>query len=357
MCNFSLAFANWVNRFQQGCEATRIKMPIPFYPVSTLCLCISVVNNCFRQRKDVKTSQQLLSSRACKKTSRNKHKLINVFQYYLYLGTSVVRFLMSSHIPRKRFGQNFLVDQQVIRDIIFAINPSENDVIVEIGPGLGALTRPLLQTLKHLHVVEIDRDIVKRLREEHPPTRLTIHEADALRFDFSSIGDRFRVVGNLPYNISTPLLFHLSEFSTHLIDLHFMLQKEVVERMVATPGTKDYGRLSVMLQYCFTMEYLFTVPPDAFRPAPKVESAIVRMVPFTTPAYPAKNEQLFAKIVAAGFGQRRKTLRNTLHDFMSPEDFSRVAIDPQLRAENLSVEAFVQIANYLATKTVTGMDK
>lgn len=257
---------------------------------------------------------------------------------------------MSSHIPRKRFGQNFLVDSRVIRDIIFAIGPKENDVMVEIGPGLGALTRPLLEKLQHLHVVEIDRDIVKRLHDEFTPDRLTIHEMDALRFDFSSIGERFRVVGNLPYNISTPLLFHLSQFNANLIDLHFMLQKEVVERMVAVPGSKDYGRLSVMLQYCFAMEYLFTVPPDAFRPAPKVESAIVRLIPFPAPEHPVQDESLFAKIVAAGFGQRRKTLRNTLHEFLSPDDFTQLALDPQLRAENLSVEAFARIANYCSNR-------
>lgn len=255
------------------------------------------------------------------------------------------------HIARKRFGQNFLVDQQIIRDIIFAIGPTENDVMVEIGPGLGALTRPLLEKLAHLHVVEIDRDIVKRLHNDFSPKRLAIHEADALKFDFASIGDRFRIVGNLPYNISTPLLFHLSEFSTHVIDMHFMLQKEVVERMVADPGTKDYGRLSVMLQYSFDMEYMFTVPPEAFRPAPKVESAIVRMIPIPTPKYPVQDYLLFAKIVAAGFGQRRKTLRNTLHEFLSSEDFAHLEIDPQRRAESLPGAEFVRIANHISNKT------
>ena len=254
------------------------------------------------------------------------------------------------HIARKRFGQNFLVDQQIIRDIIFAIGPAENDVMVEIGPGLGALTRPLLASLKQLHVVEIDRDIVQRLHNEFSPKRLTVHEADALKFDFASIGDRFRIAGNLPYNISTPLLFHLSEFSTHVIDMHFMLQKEVVERMVAEPGTKDYGRLSVMLQYNFEMEYLFTVPPESFRPAPKVESAIVRMIPIPVPKHPLQDYPLFAKIVAAGFGQRRKTLRNTLHEFLSPEDFAQLELDPQRRAESLPVVDFVRIANYVSSK-------
>ena len=256
------------------------------------------------------------------------------------------------HIARKRFGQNFLTDQQVIRDIIFAIGPVETDIMVEIGPGLGALTRPLLEKLAHLQVVEIDRDIVKRLHDEFSPKRLTIHEADALKFDFASIGERVRIAGNLPYNISTPLLFHLSEFSTRVIDMHFMLQKEVVERMVADPGTKDYGRLSVMLQYSFDMEYMFTVPPEAFRPAPKVESAIVRMIPIAIPRHPVQDYALFAKIVAAGFGQRRKTLRNTLHEFLSTEDFSYLEIDPQRRAESLPGVEFIRIANYVSSKSI-----
>jgi 16S rRNA (adenine1518-N6/adenine1519-N6)-dimethyltransferase len=251
------------------------------------------------------------------------------------------------HTPRKRFGQNFLVDQQVIHDIVYAIHPIADDVMVEIGPGLGALTRPLLDTLKHLHVVEIDRDIVHTLQKQYPPEQLTIHAADALKFDFGSLGERFRVVGNLPYNISTPLLFHLADFASRVIDMHFMLQKEVVERMVAAPSSSDYGRLSVMLQYRFEMENLLTVPPGAFRPAPKVESAVVRMIPYLALPHPAHNEQLFARVVSAAFAQRRKTLRNTLSLYLKPDDFITLAIDPVLRAENLGMADFVKIANYV----------
>jgi 16S rRNA (adenine1518-N6/adenine1519-N6)-dimethyltransferase len=251
------------------------------------------------------------------------------------------------HIPRKRFGQNFLVDPQTVTNIICAIHPCKGDHLVEIGPGLGALTRPLLQSLNHLHVVEIDRDIVERLHGEFSGRNLTIHQGDALEFDFSALGPNLRVVGNLPYNISTPILFHLSRFADSIRDMHFMLQKEVVARMVAAPSTSDYGRLSVMLQCRFEMEQLFIVPPECFRPAPKVESAVVRMVPLSQPLTEASKEALFANIVSAAFSQRRKTLRNTLHNHLKPEDYLALGIDPGLRAENLSVGQFVAIADYL----------
>ena len=254
------------------------------------------------------------------------------------------------HIPRKRFGQNFLVDPQTVADIIGAIQPKEDDLLVEIGPGLGALTRPLLESLEHLHVVEIDRDIVERLRHEFPQEKLTIHQGDALAFDFSMLGTNLRVVGNLPYNISTPLLFHLSRFADAIRDMHFMLQKEVVARMVATPSTSDYGRLSVMLQCRFEMEQLFLVLPECFRPAPKVESAVVRMVPLAHTMVEASEEALFAGIVSAAFSQRRKTLRNTLQNYLKPEDYPALGIDPGLRAENLSVTQFVAIADYLGER-------
>ena len=252
------------------------------------------------------------------------------------------------HIPRKRFGQNFLVDIQVVADIIRAIHPTKDDRIVEIGPGLGALTRPLLQKLEHLQVVEIDRDIVERLRHEFLEEKLTVYSADALEFDFSTLGKNLRIVGNLPYNISTPILFHLSGFAANITDMHFMLQKEVVARMVASHSTPDYGRLSVMLQCRFDMEQLFIVPPEAFQPAPKVESAIVRMSPLRQPPIEASNEKLFARIVSAAFSQRRKTLRNTLGDQLKPGDFTVLKIDSGLRAENLSVAQFVAITNRLA---------
>lgn len=252
------------------------------------------------------------------------------------------------HTPRKRFGQNFLTDPGVIAAIVAAVAPRPDDVMVEIGPGLGALTEPLLGTLTHLHVVEIDRDIVHRLKGRFSPERLTVHEADALRFDFSTVGPRFRVVGNLPYNISTPLLFHLSGFAEPIVDLHCMLQKEVVERMVAAPSTSAYGRLSVMLQYRFAMELLFTVPANAFHPAPKVESALARLVPHPALPHPAADEGLLAELVAAAFGQRRKTLRNTLRPWLEAEGLERLGIAPGLRAENLAVADFVRLANHLS---------
>ena len=250
-------------------------------------------------------------------------------------------------IPRKRFGQNFLIDQQIIAAIIQAIRPTSGDLLVEIGPGLAALTRPLQQALGHLHVVEIDRDIVAYLRREFTEEQLTIHSADALKFDFSQWGHRVRIVGNLPYNISTPLLFHLGQFCMHILDMHFMLQKEVVERMVAMPSTPEYGRLSVMLQNRFEMEQILLVPADCFRPIPKVQSAIVRMLPLDHPIVPIEQTPLFSKVVAAAFSQRRKTLRNTLRGFLNGDDFRALALDAGLRAENLSVAQFAAITNYL----------
>ena len=251
------------------------------------------------------------------------------------------------HIPRKRFGQNFLVDPQVISDIVHAIHPAEDNLLVEIGPGLGALTQPLLRSLKHLHVVEIDRDIVEHLRRKFPEENLTVYLANALEFDFAALGKKLRVVGNLPYNISTPILFHLCKFAKNIDDMHFMLQKEVVERMVAAPSTSDYGRLSVMLQSRFEMEQLFIIPPESFLPTPKVKSAIVRMTPLKQPIIDADREKLFATVVTASFSQRRKTLRNTLHNYLVPEDFKKLKIESRLRAENLSVAQFVAIVNHL----------
>jgi len=256
------------------------------------------------------------------------------------------------HIPRKRFGQNFLTDRHYIDSCIRAIAPATSDNMVEIGPGLGALTVPLLQRLDRLHVVEIDRDIVARLEREYPPEKIAIHACDALKFDFGSLDKPLRVVGNLPYNISTPLLFHLAEFADRISDCHFMLQKEVVERMVAEPGTSEYGRLSVMLQYRFAMDYLFTVPGGAFNPPPKVESAFVRMIPLAPLPHPAQDEALFGKIVAAAFAQRRKTLRNTLRDYLTPEGYTALGIDSGLRGEVLGVAEFVAIANYCASNSL-----
>ena len=257
------------------------------------------------------------------------------------------------HVAKKRFGQNFLTDQGVINSLVGAIAPQAADLMVEIGPGLGALTKPLLQKLKQLHVVEVDRDIIAWMQAEYAKpaysqSNIRIHNADALKFDFSSLGQGLRVTGNLPYNISTPILFHLLANVSHITDMHFMLQKEVVERMVAQPSTPAYGRLSVMLQYHLQMDYLITVPPGAFEPAPKVESAFVRCVPHATLPFIAKDEAVFAKVVLAAFSQRRKTLRNTLKGLLADEGFSALNIDSQQRAENLSVADFVAIANYLS---------
>ncbi|MBI3223352.1 MAG: 16S rRNA (adenine(1518)-N(6)/adenine(1519)-N(6))-dimethyltransferase RsmA [Nitrosomonadales bacterium] len=256
-----------------------------------------------------------------------------------------------SHQAKKRFGQNFLVDEQIIADIVSAIRPEADDNIVEIGPGLGALTRPLVKRLKRLHVVEIDRDIIARLEHDYPQNdpkvKLVIHAGDALEFDFSTLGAPLRIVGNLPYNISSPLLFHFAAYAERIKDMHFMLQNEVVERMVAEPSTPAYGRLSVMLQYRFHMEKLLDVPPQSFRPMPKVDSAIVRMIPLPAAEIVVRNEALFARLVSAAFGQRRKTLRNTLRDYLSEEDFARLDINAQLRAENLAFTDFAAIANYL----------
>ena len=259
---------------------------------------------------------------------------------------------MSKHIARKRFGQNFLIDQQVIADIVDAVAPRRSDRVVEIGPGLGALTDPLLKKLDHLHVVEIDRDIVARLSRHYSADKLTIHQGDALNFDFASLTDpvdgKLHIVGNLPYNISTPLLFHLASFAHCIHDMHFMLQKEVVERMVAEPGTSDFGRLSVMLQYRFFMDWLLDVPPESFDPAPKVDSAVVRLIPRPPEELTVKDEIKFAALVSAAFGQRRKMLRNNLKSIIGETSFEQLGIAPTARAEDLSVSDYIRMANVLS---------
>jgi len=250
------------------------------------------------------------------------------------------------HIPRKRFGQNFLTDQAVLHDIIAAINPQPDDVMVEIGPGLAAMTRLLLARLRELHVVELDRDLVARLNKTFDPKRLHVHAGDALQFDFAALapeGCKLRVVGNLPYNISSPLLFHLAQLAPRVQDQHFMLQKEVVERMVAEPGGKTYGRLSVMLQWRYHMDLLFVVPPSAFDPPPQVDSAIVRMIPLAQPL-PCDAGRL-EQVVQQAFSQRRKVLRNCLAGMFTEADLASVGIDPQARAETVGVEQYVALAN------------
>lgn len=249
------------------------------------------------------------------------------------------------HVPRKRFGQNFLVDAHIVQRIVDSLGLSPGDKVVEIGPGQGALTGPLLQQLEHLEVVELDRDLVGRLAGCYAPDRLTIHSADALAFDFGALGPNLRVIGNLPYNISTPLLFHLARFADRLLDITVMLQREVVDRMVAQPATPDYGRLSVMLQYRFILEKLLEVPSDAFWPQPKVESAVVRLVPRPGEALGARDQGVLEDVVAAAFGQRRKMLRNTLSEWIDENQLAALSIEPTWRGERLSVADYVRIAN------------
>ncbi|MDO8787515.1 MAG: 16S rRNA (adenine(1518)-N(6)/adenine(1519)-N(6))-dimethyltransferase RsmA [Sulfuritalea sp.] len=259
---------------------------------------------------------------------------------------------VEGHSTRRRFGQNFLVSPGVIHKIVDAIAPRAGETVVEIGPGLGAITEPLLARIEHLHVVEIDRDLITRLSNRFPPERLTIHEGDALEFDFGALkgSGPLKIVGNLPYNISSPLLFHLVPYAPLVHDMHFMLQKEVVDRMVAAPGSKDFGRLSVMLQYHYHMERLFIVPPGSFNPPPKVDSAIVRMIPRIVGAgeTAAKDPALFARVVTAAFSQRRKMLRNTLRDFINEADLTALGITPTARAEDIAVADYVRLANTLA---------
>ncbi|HEY8102429.1 MAG TPA: 16S rRNA (adenine(1518)-N(6)/adenine(1519)-N(6))-dimethyltransferase RsmA [Burkholderiaceae bacterium] len=253
------------------------------------------------------------------------------------------------HIPRKRFGQNFLTDQVVLHNIIRAIDPQPDDVMVEIGPGLAAMTSLLLQSLKQLHVVELDRDLVTRLQKNFDANRLIVHSADALQFDFAGIpvvtGKKLRVVGNLPYNISSPLLFHLAQIAPQVQDQHFMLQKEVVERMVAEPGSKTYGRLSVMLQWRYHMELMFIVPPEAFDPPPRVESAIVRMIPIAQPL--ACEQAKLEQVVLKAFSQRRKVLRNCVAGMFTENELIDAGVDPQARPEMVPMEQFVALANRL----------
>ena len=253
--------------------------------------------------------------------------------------------------PKKYFGQHFLIDPHIVSRIVAAIAPKPGEIIVEIGPGPGALTAPLLLKHSHLHVVEIDRDLAAALVNRYPPEQLTVHEADVLHFDFSqlvtdenSVG-KFRAVGNLPYNISTPFLFHLAGFAHLLTDAVFMLQKEVVDRMVAGPDDDAYGRLSVMLQYQFALEALFDVPPEAFNPPPKVMSAIVRLQPLGADRPRAKSDSHFTHVVAQAFGQRRKMLRNTLKSLITEAGLEALDIAPTARAETLSVAKFIAIAD------------
>ena len=256
---------------------------------------------------------------------------------------------MPGHRARKRFGQHFLTDPGVIDAILRAVHVTNDDVVVEIGPGRGAITGALAATAGHLHAIELDRDLAARLRRQYADSpNVTIHEADALSFDFSSLGERLRIVGNLPYNISTPLLFHLLESRPNIVDMHFMLQKEVVDRMAALPGSKAYGRLGIMLGCHLNVESLFNVEPTAFDPPPEVMSAVVRLDPLPPNTFDIRDPKLLSAIVSAAFMKRRKTLRNALREQAEIVDFEAVGIDPGLRPEQISIGQYVELSNHLA---------
>jgi 16S rRNA (adenine1518-N6/adenine1519-N6)-dimethyltransferase len=247
--------------------------------------------------------------------------------------------------PKKRFGQHFLTDRHYLRRIVEAIDPKPGQAMVEIGPGTGLLTEALLPFVGSLDVVEIDASLAAALRERFGAAGVRVHEADALEFDFSSLASPLRVVGNLPYNVSTPILFRIAGIAARIADCTFMLQKEVVDRMVADPGGADYGRLSVMLQYRFEMHAMLRVPPGAFTPPPKVDSAVVRMIPLGESRPRALDDARFAALVSAAFSQRRKTLRNAARALAGEEAFARAGIDPARRGETLSVAEFIALAD------------
>lgn len=261
-----------------------------------------------------------------------------------------------AHQARKRFGQNFLQDQNIINNIIGSamINPLQN--WVEIGAGQGALTAPLLEKVKHLDVVELDRDLVTLLERKFANySNLKIHSADALRFDFSRLaskGEKIHIIGNLPYNISTPLMFHLLETTNCVADMLFMLQKEVVNRLCAEPSENAYGRLGVMMQYYCKAEWLFDVPPESFNPVPQVMSAIVRLVAHEKPPVLVDDVKMLTRVVADAFSQRRKTLRNSLGKLLDEDEIKMLGIDSKLRAENVSLAEFALVSNAISRKTI-----
>ncbi len=258
--------------------------------------------------------------------------------------------------PRKRFGQNFLIDQNVIDNIVHLIHPQQNDAMVEIGPGLGALTKPILDQVNHLDVIEIDRDLAEALNlhtlQSGQAHKITVHQQDALSFDFAKLyhHQKLRIVGNLPYNISTPLLFHLLNFAPIIQDMHFMLQQEVVDRMTAKPHTKAYGRLSVMIQAQCQTQSLLTVESNAFRPAPKVRSKIIRLTPHQNAPYPVSDFQTLQNVSTEAFNQRRKIIHNALKHYLCDADYQKLRLDPNLRPEALTVQDFINISNYISNQ-------
>lgn len=255
------------------------------------------------------------------------------------------------HRPRKRFGQNFLHDQNVLAKMIQAINPISGDRLVEIGPGEGALTCPLLELHGELTAIELDRDLGPRLIEKCQPLgRLKLLQDDAMKFDYATLAsptEKIRVIGNLPYNISTPILFHLAGHQHLIKDMHVLLQKEVANRITASPGNKEYGRLSVMMQVIFNVSHLFNVGPGAFRPAPKVQSTFIRLIPHPEPVVQLKHEDNLSQVVSAAFSQRRKTLRNSLQALLNADQIKQAGIDPTRRAETLSLQEFAALTNML----------
>lgn len=260
------------------------------------------------------------------------------------------------HTPRKRFGQNFLQDAGTIQKIIQYLHPNNEEKVLEIGPGLGALTTPLLEIVNHLDVVEIDRELVARLKTIFPTSKLTVHQQDALTFDLESFTKQYpsfkklRLIGNLPYNISTPLLFHFFKFSRLIEDMHFMLQKEVADRLSANPHQKNYGRLSIMTQYYCKVVPLFTVDSNAFYPKPKVQSVFIRLVPHSVLPNPVDDVLLFQTVIQTAFNQRRKTLANALKTYLTAEDYITLNIQPTLRPEALSLKDFIQITNFISQR-------
>ena len=259
------------------------------------------------------------------------------------------------HRPRKRFGQHFLSSPEVIEQIVAAIAPNENEIIVEIGPGQAAITGPLAELSTELHAIEFDRDLAGSLKKRFAgDDQVTIHQADALNFDFSQLGRKLRIVGNLPYNISTPLLFHLLDYKACIADAHFMLQKEVVDRMCASPGSKSFGRLTVMLGCQMEMVPLFDVPPDAFSPPPRVMSSVIRMRPIPNPGINIQDTELLASIVRSAFSRRRKTLRNALQGVAGIDALVAVDIDPGVRPEQVPIRDWVALANHIAANQTAG---
>jgi len=253
---------------------------------------------------------------------------------------------MNEHRPRKRLGQHFLHDQNIIERILKILNPQQDQKIVEIGPGMGALTIPLLKQHGKLDVVELDQDLIEHLKTQCTGLgSLNIHSSDALKFDFCQFGTDIRIIGNLPYNISTPLIFHLLDHSHCMSDMLFMLQKEIVERLAAVPGCKAYGRLTIMVQSQCYVEKQFTIGPGAFSPAPKIDSSIVTLKPYDSPVFDISNRKIFSTIVKQAFAHRRKTLRNTLKDLLTGEQIESLSINPSARAEELTIKQFTDLAN------------